>query len=85
MPSGGVSGIFFGLPYTTLQTLMASYVQALTDIATVGQSHAITGRSYTFANLAEINHTIQELQAAINQSNGTRVRRTRAYGGGFTR
>jgi hypothetical protein len=85
MPLEVVSGQFFGLPYATLQALMASYTQALTDIATAGQSHAVTGRTFTLANIAEIRRTIAELQAAINQSNGARVRRTLAYGGGFTR
>lgn len=85
MPLGTVSGQFFGLPYNTLTQLMASYTQALTDIATAGQSHAVTGRSFTLANIAEIRQTIQELQAAINWTNGTRVRRTLASGGGYTR
>lgn len=84
MPDGIVRGQFFGLPLATLNSLMASYTQALTDIANVGQSHAVTGRSFTLANIAEIRQTIQELQAAINQANGVRVRRTFGYGGGFT-
>lgn len=79
-----ISGQFFGLPPATLNALMASYTQALTDIATAGQSHAVTGRSFTMANIAEVRNTIAELQAAINRANGTRVRRTLGYGGGFT-
>lgn len=85
MPNGIVRGQFFGLPYATLTLLMTQYQQVLTDIAVAGQSHAITGRTFTQANIKDVNDTIQELQAAINRSNGTRVRRTFAYGGGFTR
>jgi hypothetical protein len=85
MPQEVISGQFFGLPYPTLVALQTSYTQALTDIATAGQSHAVSGRSFTLANIAEIRRTIAELQAAINRSNGTRIRRTFGYGGGYTR
>lgn len=85
MPLELISGQFFGLPTATLNTLMASYTQALTDIAVAGQSHAVTGRSFTLASLPEIRRTIAELQAALNQAGGGRVRRTLGYGGGFTR
>lgn len=85
MPQEVISGQFFGLPYATLTSLLNSYTQALTDIATAGQSHAISGRSFTLANIAEIRRTIAELQAAINRANGTRIRRTFGYGGGYTR
>ena len=80
-----VSGQFFGLPYATLQALMASYIQCLTDLSVAGQSHAVSGRSFTLANIAEVKRTIQELQAAMNQSQGIRVRRTFANFGGYTR
>lgn len=80
-----ISGQFFGLPTVTLQALMVAYTQALTDIATAGQSHAVTGRSFTMANIAEVRQTIAEIQAALNQAGGTRIRRTLGYGGGFTR
>lgn len=85
MPLAVVSNQFAGLPYPVLQSLMTAYQQALTDIATAGQSHAVTGRTFTLANIAEVRQTIAELQAAMNASNGVRVRRTLAYGGGFTR
>jgi hypothetical protein len=85
MPLEVVSGQFFGLPLALLQSMMAAYTQALIDVATAGQSHAVSGRSFTLANQAEIRRTIQELQAAINQSGGTRVRRTYANFGGYTR
>ena len=85
MPLEVIRGEFFGLPYATLTALMASYTQALTDIATAGQSHAVSGRSFTLANQAEVRRTIAELQAAINRSNGTRIKRTFANFGGYTR
>lgn len=85
MPLEVISGQFFGFPYATLQSLMSAFTQALTDIAVSGQSHSITGRTFTLANLPEIRRTIAELQAAMNQSQGIRVRRTLGYGGGFTR
>lgn len=84
MANGDIKGIFLGLPAATLNSLMASYTQALTDVTTVGQSYAVTGRSMTLANLAEIRQTIGEIQAALNQANGVRIRRTFAYGGGFS-
>lgn len=84
MPQEVISGQFFGLPYPTLVSLMNAYTQALTDIATAGQSHAVTGRNFTLANIAEVRRTIAELQAAINRSQGQRIRRTLGYGGGFT-
>lgn len=84
MANGDIKGIFFGLPAATLQTMMGQMTQALADVTTVGQSYAVTGRSMTLANIAEIRQTIGEIQAALNQSNGTRVRRTLAYGGGFS-
>ena len=64
---------------------MAAYTLALTQVATAGQSHAVTGRNFTLANIAEIRRTIAEIQAAMNQSQGIRVRRTLANHGGFTR
>lgn len=85
MPLQPISGQFFGLPYTTLTALMTSYTQAMTDIATAGQSHAVSGRTFTLAQLPEIRITIAELQAAINRSQGTRIRRTSGYAGGYTR
>ena len=85
MPLEVISGQFFGLPYATLTGIMSAYTQALTDLAVAGQSHAVSGRSFTLANIAEVRRTIAELQAAINRSNGTRIRRTFGYGGGYTR
>lgn len=85
MPLEVVSGQFIGLPLAVLNTMMSSFQQALIDIAVSGQSHAITGRSFTLANLPEIRRTIAELQAGINAATGGRVRRTFAAGGGFTR
>jgi hypothetical protein len=82
---GNIKMIFAGLPAATLNALLASYTQALTDISSVGQSYAVTGRSMTLANLAEIRQTLGEIAAALAQVNGTRVRRTFGNCGGFTR
>jgi hypothetical protein len=82
MADGNIRMIFAGQPYAQLQTWMAAYQQALTDIANTGQHYSVTGRTFSAADLPEIRQTIGEIQAAMN---GTRVRRTFAYGGGFTR
>jgi len=44
-------------------------------IAVAGASYSIAGRSFTRANLAEVAQTIKELQAAIDNASGNRVRR----------
>jgi hypothetical protein len=79
------SGQLFGLPYATLQAMQTTWTNVLTEIAASGQSHAITGRTFTQANLAEVRRTLAEINAAIAFASGTRVRRTYANFGGLTR
>lgn len=71
MPTG-ITGAFFGLPVTTLQTMLTNYLNVLTGISTAGQSYSLGGRTFTRAQLAEVRQTIQELQAAIDRANGVR-------------
>jgi hypothetical protein len=47
----------------------------LKAIAIAGASYSIAGRSFTRANLAEVAQTIKELQAALDNANGSRVSR----------
>lgn len=71
-----IEGLFFNLPNSTLQPLLTSYLTALTQVSTAGQSYSIGGRSFTRAHIAEIQSTISELQAAIDRNNGARITRT---------
>ena len=64
-------GAFFGLPVTTLTTMLNNYIAVLTGISTAGQSYTLGGRTFNRANLVEVRNTIQELQRAINRANGT--------------
>jgi hypothetical protein len=66
---------FFGLPIATLQELQGDFTACLKAIAIAGASYSIAGRSFTRANLAEVAQTIKELQAAIDNASGSRVRR----------
>ena len=74
----GLSRTFFGLPLATLQSLQAKYIACLESIAVAGASYSIAGRQFTRANIGEVNQTIKELQAAIDNAAGTRVKRTQA-------
>lgn len=85
MPLAPISNILSKLPYATLIALQAAYNQAAIDLATVGQSHAVTGRTFTLVDQAKVIQTLAEIQSALDTQNGTRIRRTLGYGGGFTR
>lgn len=71
--TGGVQGLYFGLPAATLSTLLAQYTACLTAIAVAGQTYSISGRQFTRANLAEVGQQIMELNAALTYANGTRT------------
>jgi hypothetical protein len=66
---------FFGLPLAQLISLQAQFLACLEAIAVAGASYSIAGRSFTRANLTEVSQTIKELQAAIDNARGTRVKR----------
>jgi hypothetical protein len=70
-----LSKSFFGLPLANLQSLQTQFIACLEAIAVAGASYSIAGRSFTRANLSEVSQTIKELQAAIANANGTRVKR----------
>jgi hypothetical protein len=84
MPLRTVSNFWSTLPAATLAKFEAQYTQAISDVLTAGQSHAVSGRSFTLAHLEQLENTLAEIQAAINTQNGTRIRRTRANFGGYT-
>jgi hypothetical protein len=71
-----LSKTFFGLPIATLQSLQAKYIACMEAIAVAGSSYSIAGRSFTRANLSEVAQTVKELQAAIDNAQGNRVKRT---------
>ena len=66
---------FFGLPLATLQELQSDFTACLKAIAVAGASYSIAGRSFTRADLGEVAQTIKELQAAIDNASGSRIRR----------
>lgn len=72
-----IQGQFFGLPVATLQPILNRYLEALTAIATRGQSYSLDGRTLTAADLDKVRQTIAELQAAITRAQGNR--RTSMY------
>lgn len=71
-----LSRSFFGLPLATLQSLQTQYIACLEAIAVAGSSYSIAGRSFTRADLSTVSQTIKELQAAIDNARGTRVKHT---------
>ena len=71
----GLQKSFFGLPLATLQELQTDFTACLKAIAVAGSSYSIAGRSFTRANLGEVSQTLKELQAAIDNASGNRVRR----------
>ena len=73
---------FIGLPSATLTTLQTSYVQAITDIATTGQSIAIPGRTLSRSNLTELQQALANINEAIASASGSRRKRaTFRFGG----
>jgi len=68
-----VNGWLFGLDSATLAQLLTDYQNALTAVATTGQSYSIGGRTFTRADLSEIGQMIAEIKAAQNKASGTRV------------
>jgi hypothetical protein len=70
-----LSKSYFGLPLATLQSLQTQFIACLEAIAVAGASYSIAGRSFTRANLGEVAQTIKELQAAIDNARGPRVKR----------
>ena len=67
-----ITGSLVGLPAATLIDLQSKFVACLTAIATRGAAYAIDGRSYTSADIAEVRQTLQEINYALMQANGTR-------------
>jgi hypothetical protein len=70
-----LSKSYFGLPLATLTSLQTQFIACLEAIAVAGASYSIAGRSFTRANLGEVAQTIKELQAAIDNARGARVKR----------
>jgi len=68
---------FVGLPAATLTTLQTKYIEAITAIAEGAQSYSISGsRTITRANLADATETLAQINYALDNANGTLVRRT---------
>lgn len=71
-----VSRAYFGLPTATLIELRDAFVEGIKKVAIVGQSHSISGRTFTHADLPKMTAELQNVQAALNAANGTRVTKT---------
>lgn len=84
MAHGQINNYLAKLPYATLQSYLAATDQCILDVLQTGQGHSITGRSMTLANMDSLTQFRAEIQAAIDTQQNNRVRRTMAYGGGFT-
>lgn len=84
MASQGITGIFYGLDAATLATLKTAYTNAIVAVATAGQSYSISGRSFTRANLPELNQSLAEIVAAQNYAAGTTITQTYPrFGSGY--
>lgn len=66
---------YFGLPASTLQTLQSAAIACLQAIL-LNQSYSLNGRTLTRANLADVQQMVGQLQAAIDDANGTSSSRT---------
>jgi hypothetical protein len=69
---------FFGLPVATLETLQLKYLACLEAIAVAGASYSISGRQFTRASMGEVKDTLRELQAALDNARGNRIKRVTA-------
>ncbi len=67
-----VQGSYFGLPLPTLQALQAQFIAAIGQITTVGKAYTVGNRSYTLVDLADINQSLLEVNAAILKATGNR-------------
>jgi hypothetical protein len=66
---------FFGLPLATLESLQLKYLACLEAIAVAGASYSIAGRQFTRASMSEVKDTLRELQVAIDNAKGNRIKR----------
>lgn len=67
-----VTGVYFGLPYSTLIALQGQFVACVNQIVTVGTSYTVGNRSYTLADLKDVNQSLLEINAAILKATGRR-------------
>lgn len=66
----GSSNAFIGLDLATLQSLQTEFIAAIRALA-VSQSYSLNGRSLTRSDLASVKQTLAEINAAIDDANGT--------------
>lgn len=67
-----VLGTYFNLPPSTLIALQVQFVTAIGQITTVGKAYTVGNRSYTLVDLADINQSLLEVNAAILKATGRR-------------
>lgn len=67
---------FTGLPTATLLDLQSKYTDCLAQIAVVGQSYSIGGRSFSFANIGEVSKLLMDINTAIARKAGRGASRT---------
>jgi hypothetical protein len=73
----GIKGTYYGIPYTsndpnaiTLLTLQATFIKAIVEKATVGESYTVGQRSYVL--MRDPQSELQEVNAAIRKATGNR-------------
>jgi sorbitol-specific phosphotransferase system component IIA len=73
-----IQGIYFQLPLATLYSLQNTYATCLSQITTVGSSYTIGNRTYTLADMGEVNQSLQEIGIAILRAQGRRPKTVQA-------
>lgn len=74
MATRGVTLAYRAFSVATLQGMLVNWQQCLATIATAGKSYTIGPRTFTQANVGEIETAIGEIQAAIDFKNNVRVK-----------
>ena len=69
-----VQGIYRFRDIATLTRMRAEWDACLSAIANASQSYSIAGRSFTRANLAEVQNVVAEIDWAIGLKTGSMVR-----------
>lgn len=71
----GVVGKFVALDVNTLTVMLSQWQNCLTKISTL-QVYSMAGRTFTYAQLAEVSEMIAEISFALKLNSGRLVRTT---------
>jgi hypothetical protein len=69
-----IAATFVGLTSAQLATLQTETLAAISGILGGAQSYSMAGRSFTKADLGQLRTTLQEINYAIQHTDGTLVR-----------